>query len=112
MASRPRIYVGNIPFTATENDIRAFFADHSSKIVEVKIISDHETGRPRGFAFVEVLTPEDMHAAIADLNNLEMGGRRATVSEAKERERGGKGGGRNRDDRGGRGAGERRSDRD
>ena len=81
---RTRLYVGNVPFSANENSIREFFGDF--KLTDVKIITDRETGRQRGFAFVGMESPADAKRAIDTLNDTEMGGRRILVSEAKERE--------------------------
>jgi RNA recognition motif-containing protein len=86
------IYVGNLPFSATEDQIRDAFAKHGN-VLSVKLISDRETGRPRGFGFVEMEDAE-ADAAVADLNGKDFGGRTLRVNEAREREnRGGGGGG-------------------
>lgn len=79
-----RIYVGNIPFSANEQDLRALFATHGD-VVSVSIVNDRETGRSRGFAFVEM---DDAAAvkAIESLNNVEYNGRTLRVNEAKERQ--------------------------
>jgi len=95
-----RIYVGNLPFSATEQEVRDMFEAHGP-VESVDIISDRETGRPRGFGFVQM---EDASAgdAIAALDGTDMGGRSLRVNEARpRRERGGGGGG------GGRGRGNR-----
>lgn len=81
---RTRLYVGNISFSAVDADLREFF--HDFKLADVKIITDRETGRQRGFAFVAMESPADAKRAIDTLNETEMGGRRIMVSEAKERE--------------------------
>lgn len=91
MARTPRIYIGNIPYDVTEDEIRKFFAPR--EVVEVKIITDRDTGRPRGFGFVELKNPADLADAVQQLNGADLGGRAATVSEAKEREQRGGGGG-------------------
>ena len=109
MGSKPRLYVGNIPYDATEEQLRGVFSKYN--IVEVKFINDRDTGRFRGFAFVEVATLEEMSDAIAQLNGVEMGERRLTINEAKEREpRGGNGGGGGRRDRDHHQRGNRRSE--
>jgi len=84
-----KLYVGNLPFTVTEDDLRALFSKHG-QVLSVQIISDRDTGRPRGFAFVEV---EDGQAAIQALDGQPFGGRNLKVNLAKEREQGGGGGG-------------------
>jgi RNA recognition motif-containing protein len=78
-----RIYVGNLPFSATEDDVRAMFAEHGS-IESVDLISDRETGRPRGFGFVE-MEETGGAAAIEALDGKEMDGRNIKVNEAKPR---------------------------
>ncbi len=88
-----RIYVGNLPFTADEPQVRALF-EPSGGVREVRIVEDRETGRPRGFAFVEMNSEAEALAAIKAVNGLNFGGRALTVNEAREREnRGGGGGG-------------------
>ncbi|MFM7627080.1 MAG: RNA recognition motif domain-containing protein [Gammaproteobacteria bacterium] len=77
------IYVGNLPFSANEADIRVFFERHG-KFDSVKLINDRETGRPRGFGFVEMPQAE-AQAAIAALNGYEMNGRALRINEAQER---------------------------
>ena len=90
-----RIYVGNLPFSASEDDVRALFAQNGRDVTEVKLITDRETGRPRGFGFVEMGSGEEAEAAINELNGFEMDGHPLTVNEARERTpRGGGGGGR------------------
>ena len=95
-----RLYVGNLPFDASEGDLRELFAQGGRQVSEVKIISDRDTGRPRGFGFVEMGSQADAEAAVAALNNTELGGRTLTVNEAREQEPrrgpGGGGGGRRR----------------
>ena len=77
-----KLYVGNLPFSATEDEIREHFAQ-LCEVHSVKIITDRETGKSRGFCFVEM---ENADAAISDLNGKELSGRNITVSEARERE--------------------------
>lgn len=77
------IYVGNLPFTATDADVRVLFERHG-KVDSVKIINDRETGKPRGFAFVD-MPPNDAQAAIQGLNGYQMNGRPLRVNEAQER---------------------------
>lgn len=80
-----RIYVGNIPFTSTEQDLHAAFSQHG-EVKQVQIVTERETGRPRGFAFVE-MDDAGAQSAIQQLDGTELGGRRLTVNRAKERER-------------------------
>ena len=88
-----RLYVGNLPFSANEDQIRALFEGEGRKVDTVSVISDRETGRPRGFAFVEMSSQGDADTAVQKLNGYQMDGRTITVSEAKERTFGGGGGG-------------------
>jgi cold-inducible RNA-binding protein len=90
-----KIYVGNLPFSATEESVRTLFAQHGT-VDSVALISDRDTGRPRGFAFVTMGSPDDAQAAIAALNGRELDGRQLTVNEARAKtggDRGGYGGG-------------------
>ena len=90
-----RLYVGNLPFSVDEAQLRALCAADGRTVSEVKVVTDRETGRPRGFAFVEMGSPSDAQACINALNGTSVGGRTLTVNEAREREeRGGGGGGR------------------
>lgn len=82
-----KIYVGNLPFTATEDEVRALFAEHG-EVESVALITDRETGRPRGFGFVE-MAPDAADAAIKALDGKEMGGRNLRVNEARPRNEGG-----------------------
>ena len=88
-----RIYVGNIPFSATEEELRELFAQHGS-VTGVDVIMDRETGRPRGFAFVEMEDPAAADAAIGALDGSDLAGRSLRVNEAQERRGGRAGGGR------------------
>lgn len=78
-----KIYVGNLPFDSTEDQIRDLFAEHGT-VTSVALITDRHTGAPRGFGFVEM--NEGADTAIAALNNRELGGRTLKVNEAKPRE--------------------------
>ena len=89
-----RLYVGNLPFSADENSVRELFAQDGREVTEVKLITDRDTGRPRGFGFVEMGNSEHASVAISALNGHTMDGRALTVNEAKERTSGGGGGGR------------------
>jgi RNA recognition motif-containing protein len=86
-----RIYVGNIPFSCSEEDLEQMFGTHGT-VESVKVITDRETGRSRGFAFVE-MDETGADAAIAALDGRDMEGRPMRVNEARERERRGGGGG-------------------
>ena len=98
-----KLYVGNLPFSATEDEIRSLFDDFGGAI-DLHIPMDRETGRPRGFAFVTLSSREQGEAAIGSLDGSDMGGRSLRISEAQERTpRGGGGGG---DRRGGGGGGD------
>jgi RNA recognition motif-containing protein len=88
-----RLYVGNLPFSADEHQVRDLFAQDDRDVKEVKLITDRDTGRPRGFGFVEMGTTEDAEAAINALNGYSFDGRALTVNEARERTGGGRGGG-------------------
>lgn len=88
-----RLYVGNLPFSADEQQIRDLFTGSSRTVHEVKLVTDRDTGRPRGFGFVEMASSEDADSAIRDLNGQDFGGRSLTVNEARERTSGGGGGG-------------------
>jgi len=77
------IYVGNLPFSATEADVRALFEQHGA-VQSVKLINDRDTGRPRGFGFVDMQS-SDAQTAIAAMNGYEMDGRALRVNEAQPR---------------------------
>ena len=88
-----RIYVGNISYQTNEEDLRQAFEEHG-QVEDVAIIRDRDTGRSKGFAFVEMPTSEEAEAAISAINGKEIEGRSVTVSEARPRpERGFSGGG-------------------
>ena len=76
------IYVGNLPFSATEDEVRTLFAEYGS-VEKVNLITDRDTGKPRGFGFVEMATGAD--EAIQALNEKMMGGRNLKVNEARPR---------------------------
>src|SRR3989442_7569655 len=97
-----KLYVGNLSFNTTEESLRNLFEADGRRVEEVAIVMDRETGRSRGFAFVQMSTPEDAKAAITVLNGRDVDGRQLTVSEARERtDRGGSGGRFGGGDRGG-----------
>jgi len=88
-----RIYVGNLPFSATEDELRELFARKDRTVSDVSLVTDRETGRPRGFGFVEMSNSEEADAVITELDGHSMGGRPLKVNEARERGGGGGGGG-------------------
>src|SRR5947207_12424843 len=90
-----KLFVGNLSFNTTETDLQDAFAAHGT-VLEAKMMMDRESGRPRGFGFVTMSTPEEAQAAIGALNGKSIDGRALTVNVAKPREErsGGGGGGR------------------
>ncbi|MCI0483429.1 MAG: RNA-binding protein [candidate division NC10 bacterium] len=96
-----KVYVGNLPFNVDAEQLRTLFEEGGHEVRDVKIITDRDTGRPRGFAFVEMASQEAAQAVITALNGRDVGGRPLTVSMARDREprrgggpgRGGFGGG-------------------
>ena len=88
-----RLYVGNLPFSANEVAVRELFSQDGRTVSEVKLITDRDTGRPRGFGFVEMSNSEEADQAASALNGYSMDGRALTVNEAKERSSSGGGGG-------------------
>ncbi len=88
-----RLYVGNLPFSADEEQVRELFSQNGRTVNEVRLITDRDTGRPRGFGFVEMSSEEEADGAIRDLNGTDFGGRALTVNEARERTGGGNRGG-------------------
>ena len=86
-----KIYVGNLPFTATDSDVRALFSQHGT-VESVALPTDRETGRPRGFGFVE-MPAADAQRAIQAMNGYSMNGRPLRVNEAQDKPRTGGGGG-------------------
>ena len=86
-----KIYVGNLPFSASEADVRQLFSQHGT-VESVSLPTDRETGRPRGFGFVE-MSQADAARAIQNLNGKDLGGRPLRVNEAQERGAGGRSGG-------------------
>lgn len=86
-----RLYVGNLSYSVTEADLREAFGSEGLEVAEVKIVMDRDTGRPRGFAFVEMASDEGAAQAIQNLNGRELMGRAVNISEARERTGGGGG---------------------
>lgn len=104
-----KIYVGNLPWSTTSAELEQMFSEHGA-VRSAEVISDRETGRSRGFGFVEMETEEGMNQAVQALNGRDIGGRPLTVNEARERTPrsggyGGGGGGYGGGGRGGRGGG-------
>jgi cold-inducible RNA-binding protein len=101
------LYVGNLPHSTTEAELRNVFEAHGA-VDKVSLVTDRDTGRSRGFAFVEMTNASEADKAIAALNGTDLGGRTLTINEAKpktdrprsggQRSGGGGGGGRGRDD--------------
>jgi cold-inducible RNA-binding protein len=99
------LYVGNLPHSTTEAELRNIFEAHGA-VEKITLVTDRDTGRSRGFGFVEMTNASEADKAIAALNGTDLGGRTLTINEAKaksERPRGGGhgfggGGGRGRDD--------------
>ncbi|MDX6404098.1 MAG: hypothetical protein QOH70_1553 [Blastocatellia bacterium] len=90
-----KLYVGNLSFQTSSEELQTLFAQ-AGTVESVSLIEDRETGRSRGFGFIEMSTKEEGAAAISQFNGKDLGGRALTVNEAKPREdRGGGGGGRN-----------------
>jgi RNA recognition motif-containing protein len=88
-----KLYVGNLSFDAQEATLKEMFEANGRKVAKVQIIADRDTGRSRGFGFVEFETEQDAQAAIQELNGKEVNGRAIVVNEAREQTRGGGGGG-------------------
>jgi RNA recognition motif-containing protein len=80
-----RLFVGNLPFDISEEDVRGFIEGEGRTVQSVKIVMDKDTGRPRGFAFVDVGNDQEAQVAISALNGKELGGRALVVNEAQER---------------------------
>jgi cold-inducible RNA-binding protein len=93
MAIGTRLYVGNLSFNTNDSTLRAAFEADGRQVVDVKIVTDRDTGQPRGFAFVEMGSPADAEAAIANLDGSQLDGRSLRVNVAQERAGGGGGGG-------------------
>ena len=103
-----KLYVGNLPYGVTDSQLEEMFSAHGS-VQSAQVIMDRETGRSKGFGFVEMGSPAEAEAAINALNGHENNGRAMTVNEARPKtDGGGGGGGRGRGDYGGGGGGGRR----
>lgn len=102
-----KLFVGNLSFNTTENDLQDAFAAHGT-VIEANLMTDRMTGRPRGFGFVTMGSPEEAERAIEALNGAPLDGRNLTVNVARPREERPAGGGGGRRDFGGGGGGGRR----
>jgi RNA recognition motif-containing protein len=92
------LYVGNLPHSTTEAELRNLFEAHGA-VEKITLVTDRDTGRSRGFGFVEMTNASEADKALAALNGSDLGGRTLTINEAKPKsERPGGGGGRGRDD--------------
>lgn len=92
-APMKNIYVGNLPYTATDDELRTLFSEHG-EVTRASVVMDRETGRSKGFGFIEMSNDDEAMAAIEKLNGHSLGGRALSVNEARPREdRGGGGGG-------------------
>src|SRR5256885_3881112 len=88
-----KLYVGNLSYGVTDSDLSTMFGAHGT-VESAQVIMDRDTGRSKGFGFVEMKTDQEAQAAIAALNGQDSGGRALVVNEAKPRTEGGRGGGR------------------
>ena len=98
-----RLYIGNLSWDTTEENLNAALCEDGRSVKEIHMVTDRETGRPRGFAFAEMANEQDAQSAIQALDGSNLDGRDLTVNEAKERQprSGGGGGGGNRGGGGG-----------
>ncbi len=107
-----KLFVGNLPYTTTEDALREIFAADGRNVSRVTIVTDRDSGRSRGFAFVEMASDEEAQAAVSALNGRDMDGRQLRVDIAHDKPGGGGGGGGGgRGGRGGGGGGGRGGDR-
>ncbi len=100
-----KLYVGNLPFQATEEDVQALFSESGIKTDNVSLIKDRFSGQPRGFGFVEITDDGEADKAVAALNGKDFKGRKIVVNEARPQREGGGGGGGGRGGHGGGGGG-------
>ncbi|QDU96363.1 RNA recognition motif domain-containing protein [Lignipirellula cremea] len=96
-----KMYVGNLPWSCTNTELETMFQPHGN-VLSAEVIMDRESGRSRGFGFVEMDSPEEVSRAVSALNGSEMGGRTLVVNEALPRQPRRDGGGGNRGGGGGR----------
>jgi RNA recognition motif-containing protein len=83
-----KLFVGNIPYAVTEQELRELFGRAGGKVSSVRVITDFETGRSKGYAFVEMSSTEEADRAIRDLNSFNLNGRTIVVNEARPRQGG------------------------
>jgi len=95
-----RLFVGNLPYATTEQELRDLFGRGGAKVASVRVITDFDSGRSKGYAFVELSSAEEGEAAVRDLNGFDLGGRSIVVSPARPRQPGGGPGRRNERTRG------------
>ncbi len=95
-----KIFVGNLSYSTTEDDLKATFSAYGA-VDRVSVVTDRDTGQPRGFAFVEMPNRAEAETAISVLNGRELNGRALNVNEARPKPQGGSGGGGGRESRGG-----------
>ena len=88
-----KLYVGNLPFQASERDLRDWFAEAGVEVDNVTLIRDRDSNQLRGFGFVEIRNDEEAERAIRDLNGKEFLARALVINEARPRGEGGRGGG-------------------
>jgi RNA recognition motif-containing protein len=86
------LFVGNLPYSTTEQDLRQLMSRSGARVTEVRLVADLDTGRSRGYAFVEMATAEEAARAIAELNGFNVDGRSIVVNEAHSRGSGSRGG--------------------
>lgn len=101
-----KIYVGNLPYSSNDQSLEVLFSKYGT-VESAKVIMDRDSGRSKGFAFVEMSTEEEAQEAIEQLNEKEVDGRNLKVNEAKPQDRDSRGGGGGGFNRGGRGGGGR-----
>ena len=104
MSTNNKLFVGNLSFSMTENDLQDAFAAHGT-VLEANLMVDRVSGRPRGFGFVTMSTDEEAQKAATEFNQYQLGGRALTVNEARPKPEGGFGGGGFGGNRGGGGGG-------
>lgn len=80
-----KLFVGNLPYSTTEQDLRELLGRSGARVESVRLIKDLDTGRSRGYAFVEMSTPEEADRAMRDLDGFNLDGRTIAVNEARAR---------------------------
>ena len=84
--STAKLFVGNIPYSSSEQELRELFSRSAGNVASVRTITDFDTGRSKGYAFVEMATAEEAQKAIRELNNFSLNGRAIVVNEARARQ--------------------------